>query len=101
MQWDGHARLVRRKPSRRILNCFGFNTKGSGWFHCLCYGCVGTSTSRASLSVTPEGLPPKLSFEFDVYARGEVEVHEGVHGFRGSLEDVDKALVGAHFEMLT
>src|SRR5579884_3038230 len=44
---------------------------------------------------------PRLRFELDVDAGGEVEVHQRVHRLRRGLKDVDEALVRAHLEMLS
>src|SRR4249920_3255580 len=38
--------------------------------------------------------------DFDVDAGGEVELHQRVHGLRGRIDNVEKALVGAHLELL-
>src|SRR5690606_15600470 len=38
--------------------------------------------------------------DFDVHARGEVELHQRVDRLRGGLHDVEQPLVGAHLELL-
>src|SRR5262249_49296169 len=41
-----------------------------------------------------------LELDLDVDAGGEVELHESIDGLRGRIDDVEKALVGAHLELL-
>src|SRR5687768_10888680 len=41
-----------------------------------------------------------LQLDLDVDACGEVELHEGVDGLRGRVDDVDQALVRPHLELL-
>src|SRR4029077_5216648 len=38
--------------------------------------------------------------DFGVDAGGQVELHQRVHGLRGRVDNVEKALVGAHLELL-
>lgn len=42
----------------------------------------------------------RLHLDLGVAAGGEGEVHEGVNGFGGGVENVYQALVGAHFKLL-
>ena len=42
----------------------------------------------------------RLHLDFGVAAGGEGEVHEGVNGFGGGVENVYQALVGAHLKLL-
>src|SRR5215470_14182983 len=37
--------------------------------------------------------------DFDVHARRQIELHQSVHRIRGRLENVDQALVRAHFKL--
>src|SRR6202790_4140944 len=39
--------------------------------------------------------------DFHVYAWRKIELHQRVHGVRCGLENIDQALVRAHFELLT
>ena len=41
-----------------------------------------------------------LELDLDVDTRGEVETHQRIDGTAGGIENVDKALVGAHLELL-
>src|SRR5215467_10400190 len=41
-----------------------------------------------------------LQLDFDIDARGEVELHQRVHGLRGRIDDVQEPLVGADLELL-
>src|ERR1700693_5768105 len=41
------------------------------------------------------------SFDFHVHARRKIELHERIHCVRCRLENIDQALVRAHFELLT
>src|ERR1700693_3119430 len=41
------------------------------------------------------------SLDFHVHARRKIEFHERVHRVRRGLENIDQALVRAHFELLT
>src|ERR1700744_5087416 len=41
-----------------------------------------------------------LELDLDVDTGGEVELHERIDGLRGRVDDVEKALVGAHLELL-
>jgi hypothetical protein len=38
--------------------------------------------------------------DFYVNARGKIQSHEGVHGLRRWLEDVQKSLMRSHLELL-
>src|SRR6201986_5368041 len=59
---------------------------------------------RASCSFCPllraDVKSNDLELDLDVDARGEVELHQRVHGLRGRIDDVEQALVGAHLELL-
>lgn len=46
-------------------------------------------------------LPCLLKLDFHVDAGSQVELHQRVNGLRGRVYDVEKALVGAHFELFT
>src|SRR5437763_139325 len=58
---------------------------------------------RASCSLCPpneaDGFKG-LELDFDVNAGGEVELHQRVHGLRCRVDNVEKALVRAHLELL-
>src|SRR5215472_16635563 len=41
-----------------------------------------------------------LELDLDVDAGGKIELHEGVDGLRGRIDNVEKALVRAHLELL-
>src|ERR1700688_4232750 len=41
------------------------------------------------------------SFDFHVHARRKIEFHERIHRVRRGLENIDQALVRAHFKLLT
>ena len=41
-----------------------------------------------------------LKFDLDLYAGGELQAHQGLHGLLGGGHDVDQALVGAALELL-
>src|SRR5689334_21782402 len=45
-------------------------------------------------------IPPALQLDLDVDAGGQVELHQRVHGLRSRIDDVQKALVRAHLELL-
>ena len=42
-----------------------------------------------------------LELDFDFNAGREFKIHQSLNGFVGRSEDVDKSLMGAHFELLT
>src|SRR5689334_9638875 len=42
-----------------------------------------------------------LQFDLDVDTGGEVELHQGVDGLRGRIDNVEETLMGAHFKLLT
>src|SRR6202000_2583604 len=44
--------------------------------------------------------PSRLELDLDVDTGGQVELHESVDGLRGRIDDVEKALVRAHLELL-
>src|SRR6478736_1747245 len=48
---------------------------------------------------SPQALQP-LQLDLDVHARGEVQLHQGVHGLVGGLDDVHQAQVGADLELV-
>src|SRR6185437_7881554 len=41
-----------------------------------------------------------LELDLDVDAGGQIELHQGIDGLRGRIDNVEKALVGAHLELL-
>src|SRR5580692_12189445 len=41
-----------------------------------------------------------LELDFDVDTGSQVELHEGIDGLRGRVDNVEKALVRAHLELL-
>src|SRR5215831_15680049 len=41
-----------------------------------------------------------LELDLDVDAGGQIELHEGIDGLRGRIDNVEKALVSAHLELL-
>src|ERR1700741_3795514 len=41
-----------------------------------------------------------LELDLDVDTGGQVELHESIDGLRGGVDNVEKALVGAHLELL-
>src|SRR6218665_834716 len=49
--------------------------------------------------MTPVRTLRSLQLDFDIHARGEVELHERVHGLRVGLDDVEKTLVSPDFEL--
>src|SRR5665647_2322181 len=51
--------------------------------------------SRTHLQV----LIAALELDLDVDAGGQVELHQRVHGLRRRIDDIQKALMGAHFEL--
>src|ERR1700730_17723894 len=72
---------------------------------------------RASCSFCPEGLANLLcehdpvrkpvptsgscsELDFDVNTGGQIELHEGIDGLWGRIDNVEKTLVGAHLELL-
>src|SRR6185369_12880813 len=58
---------------------------------------------RASCSFCPltsDDLK-NLELDLDVDARGQVELHQSIDGLRCRVDNVEKALVGAHLELLT
>src|SRR6478609_1411249 len=44
-------------------------------------------------------MGPRSALDLDVNASRQVELHESVEGLRGRLQNVDEALVSAHFEL--
>src|SRR5262249_39100218 len=51
---------------------------------------------------TKRGLNSKtLELDLDVDACGQIELHQGVDGLRGRIDNVEKTLVSAHLELLT
>jgi hypothetical protein len=53
----------------------------------------------------PQLLPEsnnRLAYSFDlhVHARAQVQLHQGVHGLLGGLQDIQKPLMGADLELL-
>src|SRR4029079_16138937 len=40
-----------------------------------------------------------LELDFDVDAGGQIELHEGIDGLRGRIDNIEKTLVGAHLEL--
>src|SRR5918911_2240824 len=56
--------------------------------------CVSSEACSKSPSLKGSEL------DLHVHARGEVELHQRVHGLRGGVHDVEDALVGAHLELL-
>src|SRR6202011_2737876 len=38
--------------------------------------------------------------DFDVDTRGQIELHQGIDGLRGRVDNVEKALIRAHLELL-
>src|SRR6185312_6218677 len=70
---------------------------------------TGTTLLFSSNTCVMPSLVPKmplraiflgLLLDVDVDARRQIDAHQGVNGLRRGVEDVDKALVGTHFEML-
>src|SRR4051812_26025891 len=57
---------------------------------------------RASCSVCPAnfGLCKSLELDLDVDAGGQIELHQSIDGLRRRIDNVEKALVGTHFELL-
>src|SRR6201989_998381 len=57
---------------------------------------------RASCSFCPlrRTILKILELDLDVDTGGQVELHQGVDGLRGRVDNVEKALVGAHLELL-
>src|ERR1700689_5445134 len=41
-----------------------------------------------------------LELDFDVDTGGQIELHEGIDGLRGRIDNVEKTLVRAHLELL-
>src|SRR3982750_1761799 len=41
-----------------------------------------------------------LELDFDVDAGGQIELHQGIDGLRCRIDNIEKALVGAHLELL-
>src|SRR6185312_8997074 len=59
---------------------------------------------RASCSFCPPRADLKskpLELDLDVDTGGQIELHESIDGLRGRVDNVEKALVGAHLELLT
>src|SRR4051812_31382273 len=54
------------------------------------------SSEACSERSGPEGS----ELDFHIHARGEVELHQRVHGLRSGIDDVENALVRAHLELL-
>src|ERR1700682_2775170 len=57
---------------------------------------------RASCSFCPltsDDLK-NLELDLDVDTRGHIELHRGIHGLRGRIDNIEKALVSAHLELL-
>src|SRR6185503_15185964 len=50
--------------------------------------------------VLPSFQPYGSELDLDVDTSSEVELHQRVHGLRRRIDDVEKALVGAHLELL-
>src|SRR6195256_2784245 len=42
----------------------------------------------------------KSELDFDVDTGGQVELHQGIDGLRGRVDNIEEALVGAHLELL-
>ncbi len=42
----------------------------------------------------------RSQLDLNVYAAGELELHQRVHGLRRGVEDVEQPLVRAHLELL-
>src|SRR6185437_10568816 len=57
-------------------------------------------------ALTPRKLPAAIfanksvQLDLHVHARGKLQLHEGVHGLVGRIEDVHEALVGAQLELI-
>src|SRR4029077_2472645 len=59
---------------------------------------------RASCSFCPLARELKsktLELDLDVDTGGQIELHQGIDGLRGRIDNIEKALVGAHLELLT
>src|SRR6478736_1063267 len=58
---------------------------------------------RASCSFCPLtfGRSKNLELDLDVDTGGQVELHQSIDGLRCRVDNVEKALVGAHLELLT
>src|SRR4029434_10620794 len=41
-----------------------------------------------------------IELDLDVDTGGKIELHESIDGLRGRVDDIEKALVGAHLELL-
>src|SRR6201990_3328699 len=41
-----------------------------------------------------------LELDIDVDTGGQVELHQSIDGLRGRIDNIEKALVGAHLELL-
>src|SRR6202035_499185 len=57
---------------------------------------------RASCSFCPLtfGRSKNLELDLDVDTGGQIELHQGIDGLRGRVDNVEKALVRAHLELL-
>src|ERR1700761_4520551 len=58
---------------------------------------------RASCSFCPliaNGNLKNLELDLDVDTGGQVELHQSIDGLRGRVDNIEKALVGAHLELL-
>src|ERR1043165_362640 len=95
-------------PSFSLLRC------ATTW-HCARRSTVTGTCSPASVNrrviptfcaITPERIlatlfvPTGSELDLDVDARGEVELHQRVHGLRRRIDDVQEALMSAHLELL-
>src|SRR5262245_6983146 len=58
------------------------------------------SPSFIAMAVLSRRLAVRSEFDLDVHAARKVQLHQGVDGLRGRVEDVDEALVRAHLELL-
>src|SRR5438105_15811485 len=69
---------------------------------------VKTRVIPTFCAITPERICVVLTFlvrvplelDLDVHAGGEIELHQRIHRLRRRIDDIEQALVRAHFELL-
>ena len=56
---------------------------------------------HAASGTRPKAVVTSLQLDFDVHASGQIQLHQGIHGFIRGVHDVHQTLMGADFELVT
>src|SRR5262245_30988067 len=96
--------LVACVPARRLASW----RRTSAWNRCgrtFASKMAGSSSTEPADFFFPTARTSTLAIssselDLDIYAGGELELHQCVHGLRRRIEDVDQPLVCAHLELL-